>query len=180
MSVSGAVHWLWRAVDERGQTPDVCLQERRDAAAAASRFFRRMLSATHGTPPERITTDDLGSFAAAVARVPELQAAEHLRVRSAMRCDNRVEPAHQPTRLRERVIRGFKRAASAQRFLNAFMRVGHLFRPGRHLLSTHQYRATMRERVATWPAAAGLRAACHKRRFREAPSRPHAAPTALK
>ena len=76
-----------------------------------------------------------------------------------MRCNNRVEQAHQPTRLRERVMRRFRSAASAQRFLDAFSRVGNLFRPRRHLLTAAAYRATMRERAATWRAVAQLRAA---------------------
>ena len=83
----------------------------------------------------------------------------HLQVRSALRCNDRVEQAHQPTRIRERVMRRFKSPASAQRVLDAFSRVGNLFRPGRHRLSAAAYRATMRERAATWRAVAGLRAA---------------------
>jgi putative transposase len=76
-----------------------------------------------------------------------------------MRYNNRVEQAHQPTRTRERVMRRFKYASSAQRFLAAFARVGNLFRPGRHLLGAAACRATMRERAATWRVVAGVRAA---------------------
>ncbi len=154
----GRLHWLWRAVDDCGQTLDVLLQEHRDTAAA-ERFFRRLLAVTDGVLPARITTDKLGSYAAALAKVPELRGVEHLHVRSALRCNNRVEQAHQPTRVRERVMRRFKSAASAQRFLDAFSRVGNLFRPGRHRLTAVAYRATMRERVATWREVAGLSAA---------------------
>ena len=154
----GRRHWLWRAVDEHGRTLDVLLQERRDTAAA-ERFFRRLLIVTDGVPPARLTTDKLGSYAAALTRLPELAGVEHVQVRSALRCNNRVEQAHQPTRVRERVMRRFKSAASAQRFLDAFSRVGNLFRPGRHRLTAAAYRATMRERVATWREVAGLRAA---------------------
>ncbi len=156
--IGGRLHWLWRAVDEHGQTLDVLLQEHRDTAAA-ERFFRRLLVNTNGMPPERITTDKLGSYAAAITRVPDMQAVGHVRVRSAVRCNNRVEQAHQPTRIREHVMRRFKSVASAQRFVDAFSRVGNLFRPRRHLLTAAEYRATMRERVATWRAVAGLRAA---------------------
>jgi len=127
--VGGRMHWLWRAVDEHGQTLDVLLQEHRDTEAAEW-FFRRLLAG-----------------------------AEHVQVRSALRCNNRVEQARQPTRIRERMMRRFKSAASAQRFLDAFTRVGNLFRPRRHRLTVPAYRATMRERVATWRAVAGLRAA---------------------
>ena len=156
--VGGRLHWLWRAVDEHGQTLDVLLQEHRDTAAA-ERFFRRLLAVTGGIPPARITTDKLGSYAAALARLPALAGAEHLQVRAARRCNNRVEQAHQPTRVRERVMRRFRSSASAQRFLDAFSRVGNLFHPGRHRLRAHEYRATMRERGATWRQIAGLRAA---------------------
>lgn len=142
---------------EHGQALDVLLQARRDAGAA-ERFFRRLLGNT-GAAPQRITTDKLGSYAAALAKLPQLDGVEHLRVRSAMRCNNRVEQAHQPTRVRECVMRRFKSSASAQRFLNAFSRVCNLFRPGRHRLTAAAYRATVRDRVTTWHAVAGLRAA---------------------
>ena len=80
-------------------------------------------------------------------------------VRSVMRCNNRVAQAHQPTRVRERVMRRFKPVVSAQRFLDALSRVCNLLRPGRHRLSAAAYRGTMQERVATWREVAGLRAA---------------------
>ena len=156
--LGGRVHWLWRAVDEHGQTLDVLLQEHR-AAAAAERFFHRLLATAGGVPPDRITTDKLGSYAAALTRVPELRWAEHVPVCAARRCNNRVAQAHQPTRVRECIMRRFRSPASAQRFLDAFTRVGNLLRPRRHLLSADQYRAAMRERGATWRAVAGLRAA---------------------
>ncbi len=156
--IGGRLHWLWRAVDEHGQTLDVLLQARRDTAAAR-RFFRRLLAAADGAPPDRVTTDKLGSYAAALAQLPALHAVAHVQVRAAQRCNNRVEQAHQPTRLRERVMRRFRSAASAQRFLDAFSRVGNLFRPGRHRLAAAAYRATMRERVTIWHDVAGLRTA---------------------
>ena len=155
--VGGRLHWLWRAVDEHGQTLDVLLQAHRTTAAAA-RFFRRLLGNTGGAP-DRITTDRLGCYAAALAQVPETQSVEHVQVRAARRCNDRVEQAHQPTRIRERVMRRFKSAVSAQRFLDAFSRVGNLSRPGRHRLTAAGYRATMRERLATWREAAGLQPA---------------------
>jgi putative transposase len=153
--VGGRLHWLWRAVDEYGQTLDVLLQAHRDTAAA-ERFFRRLLVIADGVAPARITSDKLGSYAAALARVPALHAVEHVQVRSAQRGNNRVEQAHQPTRLHECVMRRFKSAVSGQRFLDAFSRVGILFRPRRHRLTAAAYRATMRERVATWREATGL------------------------
>ena len=156
--VGGQLQWLWRAVDEHGHTLDVLLQARRDTGAA-ERFFQRLLLAADRVPPERITTDKLASYAAAIAQIPEMKSVEHLQVRAALRCNNRVEQAHQPTRIRERVMRRFKSPVSAQRFLDAFSRVCNLFRPGRHRLTAAALRATMRERVMTWREVAELRAA---------------------
>jgi putative transposase len=156
--VGGRLHWLWRAVDEHGHTLAVLLQAHRDTAAAA-RFFRRLLGVTGGAAPTRIMTDTLGSYAAALARLPGLAGVEHLQVRAALRCNNRVEQAHQPTRLRERVMRRFKSAASAQRFRDAFRRVANLFRSRRDLLRAAAYRAAMRERAVTWREVAGLQVA---------------------
>lgn len=58
--VGGRLPWLWRAVDEYGQTLDVrvqaLVQAHRDTAAA-ERFFRRLLDVAAGAVPARITTD---------------------------------------------------------------------------------------------------------------------------
>jgi transposase-like protein len=86
------------------------MQGHRDTPAA-EQFFRRLLSAAAGVPHERITTDKLGSYAAARARLPEVAGVEHLQVRSTLRRSNRVEQAHRPTQLRERAMRRFKSAA---------------------------------------------------------------------
>ena len=146
--IGGKQHWLWRAVDENGTTLDVLLQERRDTQAA-ERFFRTLLGHTGGAP-DRITTDKLGSYAAAKQRIPELDRVEHQQVRSSVRCNNRVEQAHQPTRVRKRRMGRFRCPLSAERFLSAFARVCNLFRPRRHLLRASEYRGILRECFATW------------------------------
>ena len=105
--------------------------------------------------PERINTDKLGSYAAAIRRLPELVTVEHQQVRAAMQCDNRVEQAHQPTRIRERRMARFRCAISTQQFLGAFGRVSNLFRPRRHLLTAAQYHSTIQDRFATWRTVVG-------------------------
>jgi putative transposase len=97
--IAGKQHWLWRAVDEHGATLDVLPQEQRDTDAAG-RFFQ-LLFGHAGAAPERINTDKLGSYAAAIRQLPELVGVDHQQVRSAMRSSNPVEQAHQPTRVRE-------------------------------------------------------------------------------
>jgi putative transposase len=78
MRIGGEQRYLWRAVDEQGQVNDILVQERRDAAAA-KRFFRRLLGHA-GAPPEQIVTDGLASYGAALLRLPEVDGVEHLRV----------------------------------------------------------------------------------------------------
>jgi putative transposase len=155
--IGGEQVYLWRAVDEYGQVLDVLVQEHRDTDAA-ERFFRQLLGHAGG-PPDQIVTDSLASYGAAKARLPELAAAEHLRVRAAARLNNRVEQSHHPTRLRERVMRRFKSLPSAQRFLAAFSRFGNHFRLHRHVLTAAEHRAVRHTRYRGWQAV--ITAATH-------------------
>ena len=73
--------------------------------------------------------------------------------------NNRVENSHQPTRERERRMRGFKSPGHAQRFLSVFGVITSFFRPGRHLLAAVNYREIMHRRFTQWREVAGLQAA---------------------
>jgi putative transposase len=72
--------------------------------------------------------------------------------------NNRAENSHQPTRLREKVMRGFKSAGHAQRFLSAFGIITSHFRVGRHLHGAGAYRALMKSRFADWEEASCAKA----------------------
>ena len=76
-----------------------------------------------------------------------LPSVEHLAEKSQ---NNRAENSHQPTRLRERVMRRFKSAGHAQRFLSAFGIITSDFRVGIHLFSARNYREVMKVRFAVW------------------------------
>ena len=148
LRMNGRRVYLWRAVDEHGQVLDILVQERR-GAAAAERFFRRLLD-HGGNTPERIVTDKLASYAAASERIPELESVKHVCVRAAARLNNRIEQSHQPTRVRERRLQRFKSPAQAQRFLTVFSRTCNLFRIQRHLLTAAEYRTVMKDRFQIW------------------------------
>ena len=122
--VGGAVHWLWRAVNEYGEVLDVLLQEHRDKDAA-KRFFRRLIDACE--LPKRIITDGLRSYGAAIREVPELDASEHVTVSAEKRQNNLIEQSHRPTRDQERQQRGFRGVRRAQRFLITHAEIGNLF-----------------------------------------------------
>lgn len=103
--LSGFMHWLWRAVNEHGDVLAVLLQEHRDTGTA-KRFFRRLIDDQE--LPERIVTDGLRSYGAALREVPELRATEHVTVSAAERQNNLIEQSHRPTRDQERQQRGFR------------------------------------------------------------------------
>jgi len=62
-TIAGKRHWLWRAVDDEGEVLDVLVQTRRDTRAAV-RLMRKLIR-KHGSAPEMITTDGLGSYGSA-------------------------------------------------------------------------------------------------------------------
>ena len=143
IKIRGKDHYLWRAVDQDGNVLDILVQSRRNKKAA-KRFFRKLLKGLRYVP-RVIITDKLRSYSAAKAEV--MPGVEH---RQHKGLNNRAENSHQPTRVRERVMRRFKSAGHAQRFLSAFGIISSHFRPRRHLLKAKHYRAEMRSRFAQW------------------------------
>ena len=143
LSINGKLQYLWRAVDQDGEVLDILVQPRRNRRAA-KKFFRKLLRRLQYVP-RAIVTDKLGSYAAAKAEV--LPNVLHIQGK---RANNRAENSHQPTRERERRMRGFKSPGHAQRFLATFGVIASFFRPGRHLLAARNYREVMRRRFAQW------------------------------
>lgn len=111
--LSGKRKYLWRAVDAAGTVLDILIQSRRDTAAAR-RFFRTLLKKTCAVP-RVVVTDKLRSYGAAHREV--MPSVEH---RSHKGLNNRAENSHQPTRQRERAMKGFRSVGGAQRYLAAF------------------------------------------------------------
>ena len=149
LSITGKLHYLWRAGDQHGNVLDILVQSRRDKRAA-KKFFRKLRKGCQYVPRVLIT-DKLASYAAAKKDV--LPSVEH---RQHKRLNNRAENSHQPTRQRERTMRGFKSPGHAQRFLAAPGPIRGHFCPGRHRLSAEQYRAIRRERFAVWNTLTGV------------------------
>lgn len=69
--------------------------------------------------------------------------------------NNRAENSHQPTRQRERAMKGFRSVGGAQRFLAAFSGISPHFRPHRHLMTAPDHRAEMTVRFAIWEQITG-------------------------
>lgn len=148
ISINGKTHYLWRAGDQDGNVLDILVQSRRDRKAA-KKFFRKLLKGLQYVP-RVIITDKLGSYSAAKAEV--MPSVEHRRHKG---LNNRAENSHQPTRLRERVMRRFKSAGHSQRFLSAFGIISQHFRPKRHSLKAKSYREEIELRFVTWQEVIG-------------------------
>jgi putative transposase len=119
--IRGKLHYLWRAVDQHGAVLDILVQSRRNAKAA-KRLLRKLLK-KHSIAPRVMIMDKLASYAAAKRAV--MPGVEHRQHRG---LNNRAKNSHQPTRRRERIMKRFKSAGQAQRFLSVHDQVANLFR----------------------------------------------------
>ena len=100
LRINGRTHYLWRALDQDGDVLDILVQSRRNKKAA-TRFFRKLLKGLQYVP-RVIVMDQLRSYSAAKAEI--MPSVEHHQHKG---CNNRAENLHQPTRLREKVMRRF-------------------------------------------------------------------------
>ena len=146
IKINGKQHYLWRAVDQDGEVVDVYFQAKRDGAAA-KRFFKRLLR-NNGSEPRKIVTDKLRSYG--VAHRELIPDAIH---DNSQYANNRAEQSHEPTRVRERVMRKFKSIKQAQRFLGAHAAVSSLFNLGRHKVRAQHYRDLRVSAFAEWSRA---------------------------
>jgi putative transposase len=112
ISIKGKKHCLWRAVDQHGYVLDVLVQSRCNTHAA-ERLMRKLLR-KHGRTPRVMVTDKLKSYAAG-NRILGLKF-EHRQHKGP---NNRAENSHQPTRVREKVMRRYNRDAIKKRELRA-------------------------------------------------------------
>jgi len=146
--IAGRKHWLWRAVDQHGMVLDILVQSRRNAKAA-ERLLRKLLK-KQGIAPRVMITDKLASYGAAKRAV--MPGVEH---RQHKGLNNRAENSHQPTRRRERIMKRFKSAGQAQRFLSAHDQVANLFRrPAKSNASDH--RLARARALQVWSEVTGV------------------------
>jgi len=91
LKIDGRMVYLWRAVDAEGEVLDVLVQSKRDKRAAL-KLMRKLLR-KYAVVPERLVTDDLRSYGAAILDL----GIDHLPDRGRWK-NNRAENSHQPTK----------------------------------------------------------------------------------
>ena len=143
VTINGKKHWLWRAVDQHGAVLDVLVQSQRDRHAAR-RLMRKLLK-KQGRAPRVLITDKLKSYAAA-----NRDLGINVEHRQHKGLNNRAENSHQPTRVREKVMRRFKSARHLQRFASVHDQVGNLFMYCRYNTNAQQKREARDQAFAAW------------------------------
>jgi putative transposase len=110
-------------------------------------YHRKLLKGQESTPWQ-LVTDKLKSSGSAHRSI--MPSVDHNTARYE---NNRAEVSHQPTRQRERQMRGFKSAGQTQRFLSVHGVIRNFFRLGRHELRVENYRLLRVRSFKEWRAA---------------------------
>ncbi len=145
--IRGQRMYMWRAVDRKGEVLDMLVQKRRNKAAAL-KLLRKLLK-SQGLVPEKIVTDGLASYRAAL----KVLKCQNRHQPGRLRDNNRVENSHLPVRRRERKMQRFKSQGQAQRFVSTHSAVYNIFNLQRHLVSRKTLRTFRATALAEWNAA---------------------------
>ena len=127
VKINGEMHYLWRAVDHKGEVLESFATKDRNKAAALK--FMKKIMKQHGCA-KTITTDGLRSYRAAMK---ELNVEDRQEV--GRWANNRAENSHQPFRRRERAMLRFRRMKTLQQFASVHASFHNRFNQERHLVS---------------------------------------------
>lgn len=142
ITIRGKKHWLWRAIDARGDVLDILVQTRRNTKVAR-RFFQRLV-ARFGEL-RVVITDKLRSYIKPIKMlVPDADNRAHKGL------NNAIEVSHRQTRKREKIIGRFKSHRQAQRFLSAHDQINLIFHPRRYQLTATSYRHARSDTFSLW------------------------------
>jgi putative transposase len=142
VKIGGEMKYLWRAVDHEGEVLESYVTTTRDKDAAL-RFMKKALK-RHGSP-DKITTDGLRSYRAAMTELGDAEKQEVGRY-----ANNRVENSHLPFRRRERAMLRFRRMKTLQKFASVHANVHNHFNLERHLIDRQSYRERRSAALAEW------------------------------
>ncbi len=142
VKINGEMHYLWRAVDHKGEVLESFVTKARDKRAALK--FLRKAMCKHGQP-ETIVTDRLRSYAAALKEIGFAD-----RQDTGRWLNNRAENSHLPFRRRERAMLGFRRMRSLQKFAAVHASISNHFNQERSLSSRTLFKASRTAALTEW------------------------------
>jgi len=147
VKINGEKHYLWRAVNHKGEVLEAFATRTRDKVAAL-KFLKKMMK-RHGKP-RAIVTDKLRSYGAAMKEIGNVDVRETGRW-----LNNRAENSHQPFRRRERAMLRFRRMHTLQKFSVVHASVHNHFNHERHLVSRDIYKERRSAALAEWQKVMG-------------------------
>ncbi len=135
-------------MDQHGVVLDILVQSSR-SAKSAKRLLRKLLK-KQGITPRVMITDKLESYVSDKREImPSVGQRQHRGL------NNRAENSHQPTRKRERIMKRFKSAGQAQRFLCVHDQAANLFRRPTKTIAAG-YRHARAQAFQVWDEVAGI------------------------
>jgi putative transposase len=146
VKINGETHYLWRAVDHEGEVLESYVTKSRDKRTALA--FMKKAMKRHGLP-ERITTDGLKSYRAAMKELGNSERQDIGR-----HANNRVENSHLPFRRRERAMLRFRQMKTLQKFASVHANVHNLFNLERHLVDRPTFKERRSAALAEWQTVA--------------------------
>jgi IS6 family transposase len=130
IKVKGQEKYLYRAVDSTGQTIDFLLTAKRNAAAAR-RFFHKVLSCSANAIPRVINVDKNPAYPAAIrALKQDGELPQRVRLRQCKYLNNVIEQDHRTVKKRTWLAKGYNTFQSAWRTIEGIETM-HMIRKGR-------------------------------------------------
>ncbi len=142
VKLNGEMVYLWRAADHEGEVLESFVTRKRDKSAALA-FMKKALK-RHGKP-EKIVTDGLRSYPAAMAELGNLDRRE-----MGQWLNNRAENSHLPFRRRERAMLRFRQMKSLQKFASVHANIHNHFNQEHHLVDRQTYKDRRSAALAEW------------------------------
>ena len=142
VKINGETRYLWRAVDHEGEVLESYVTKKRDKSAAL-RFLKKGLK--HHGQADKIVTDGLRSYPAAMKDLGNIDRREMGRW-----LNNLAENSHLPFRRRERVMLGFRKMKSLQKFASVHANFHNHFNLDRHLVDRQACKTAGSIALAEW------------------------------
>ncbi len=152
VSLRGEPYLLWRG----GMSMASSSTSRCKAARQGRRqtLLQSLAALEPGSPQDRHRS--VTQLSGPKREIPELAKLKHVFVKAVTRLNNRAKNSHQPTRERERRMRGFRSPKRTQKFLSCFGPIRQHFALKRHLLPAALYRKQLAARFVAWVEFAEL------------------------
>jgi transposase-like protein len=129
IEVKGKPKYLYRAVDSAGNTLDFLLSAKRNAAAA-KRFFRKVLKAIHTQTPRVINVDKNAAYPKAIDELKQKkELSKEVELRQNKYLNNRIEQDHRFIKWLVKPGRGFKSFNTARRTIKGY-EIMHMLKKG--------------------------------------------------